>query len=65
MYKRQVSVRASEIGSKSSSVGTNAENNSDDEETKQKEFANAINLKKKEQAAAKSQDSWDSDEDQW
>lgn len=60
-----VSVRASEIGSKSSSVGTNAENNSDDEETKQKEFANAINLKKKEQAAAKSQDSWDSDEDQW
>lgn len=62
-----VSVRASEIGSKSSSVGTNinSDNSLSDEEAKQKEFTNTINLKKKEQTAANSQDSWDSDEDQW
>lgn len=63
-----VSVRASEIGSKSSSVGVNTgagAGGNDDDEAKQKEFTNTINLKKKEQATAKPQDSWDSDEDQW
>lgn len=62
-----VSVRASEIGSKSSSIesNNNSDNSSSDEESKQKEFVSNINLKKQEQSAAKPQDSWDSDEDQW
>ena len=65
-----VSVRASEIGSKSSSVGVSTGNGTSDnsvseEEAKQKEFANTINLEKEKQAKASPQDAWDSDEDQW
>ncbi len=61
-----VSVRASEIGSKSSSVGSGSdgtENGTTEEEAKQHEFTNAINLKKEE--VKKPENSWDSDEDQW
>ncbi len=60
-----VSVRASEIGSKSSSVGSgnDGSENETSEEAKQQEFTNAINLKKEE--VKKPENSWDSDEDQW
>ena len=61
-----VSVRASEIGSKSSSVGSGSdgtENGTTEEEAKQHEFTNAINLKKEE--VKNPENSWDSDEDQW
>jgi len=60
-----VSVRASEIGSRSCNISEGGKDNDSNEEEKQIEFTAELQRKKEEQEKAAPNDSWDTDDDEW